>query len=48
MSVSETIVAYAESIVRTIGIIIGAAFMIVPISVICALEKLQRYNTNND
>lgn len=48
MSGSETVAAYAKSIVRTIGIIIGATLMIVPISVICALEKLQSYNTNND
>jgi hypothetical protein len=48
MSAIKRPLGYSESIARLIRIIITAAFMLILISVVYALEKLQTYNTNND
>jgi hypothetical protein len=48
MSAIKRLLGYAESIARLIRIIITAAFMLILISVVYALEKLQAQNTNDE
>jgi tetrahydromethanopterin S-methyltransferase subunit G len=43
MSATETITQYGKTAARGIGIVIGAVFMIFPITVIFGLEKLQTH-----